>query len=92
MRLKEMNIKKKERPVTSVITSWYLLVDVIKDTFGQRMAEKPEHTEDWMEDEKLALSVDDHFRQLIPEMKAVTGMRSWNLTRKESLAVLFLFK
>lgn len=64
-----MNIKKKKRPVTSVIASWYLLVaikvircDDIKDTFGQRMAEKPEHVEDWMEDEKLVLSVDDSFR------------------------------
>lgn len=64
-----MNIKKKERPVTSLIASWYLLVaikvmrcDVIKDTFGQRMAEKPERIEDWMEAEKLALSVDASFR------------------------------
>lgn len=43
----------KERPVTSVITRGYLLVsikeimcDVIKGTFDQRMAEKPEHVED----------------------------------------------
>lgn len=64
-----MNIKRKERPVTSAVDSWYLLVsrkvircDVIKDTFGQRMAEKPERIEDWMECEKLALSVDDNFR------------------------------
>lgn len=64
MCLKEMNIKKKERPVISVITGWYLLVaikeircDVIEDTFGQRMAEKLERIEDWMEGEKLALSV-----------------------------------